>query len=93
MAHDEEQFLGLVTQLVVLEQSRNFAPLTLDLGPYSAFVLVGALQLAWRHPDHAPKLKDIIEQIARRVQDGFPPEYAELLEAGWDPSRDVEVTR
>lgn len=92
MTDTEQQFLDLVTDLARFEQDGRFTPIQLDLGPYSAFVLVGALQLAWRHPAQAGRMREIIEYIARRVQDGFPPEYAELLEAGWDTSRDVEVT-
>lgn len=93
MTDTEQQFLDLVTGLAKLEQDGRFTPIQLDLGPYSAFVLVGSLQLAWRHHAQGGRMREIIEYIARRVQDGFPPEYAELLEAGWDTSGDVEVTR
>lgn len=85
----ESDFIERIGRLILLEQSGEGGKVTIHLGPYSAFVLVGALQLAWRHPQHSPKMKQVIEDIARQVQAGFAPEYQELLDAGWDTSRDV----
>lgn len=89
MADGDARFIALVTELADMEADQSAGVLYLDLGPYSAFILVAALQLAWRHPDHEPRLRDMIERIARRIQDSFAPRYAELIEAGWDTSRDV----
>ena len=62
------------------------------IGPYSAFVMVAALQLAWRHPDLLGQMKDTIEQTGRQFQALFGEPLAGYLELGWDISQDVPAT-
>jgi len=63
---------------------------TLVIGPWTAFVMISALQLATRHPDLSPAMRaDIgafIDQ-ARSWFTGTPGE--ELIRRGDDPRQDV----
>jgi hypothetical protein len=58
------------------------------IGPFTAFVAIGALQLAWRHPEMTQHNRDAIEHLARQLQVLFSGEMADLLEQGWDTSLD-----
>lgn len=83
--------LAYVAGLVQLERAGERAPLV--VGPYTAFTLVGAIQLATRHPglsDYMTRLlTEFGDQIIRGYFAGTPGEA--LLLAGWDPSHDVEL--
>lgn len=76
--------LQLVADLARAEQNGEGPMITIHLQPYTAYVLVAALQLVHRHPGLADPLASHIEQLARQVQAGFQPPYSEILERGWE---------
>lgn len=79
-----------LTALAQAEKDGTAEKLPVHLGPFTAFVLIGALQLAWRHPDMNDLHKEMIEAVARPLQDRFgPPLWAEL-ERGWDVTQDYD---
>lgn len=85
-----EQELAAIVALGRQEQSGDYEPLTLHLGPFAAYTLVAALQLVCRHSAVSGDLKQRIEQIARDIQDGFTdPAVSHALERGWDETQDV----
>jgi hypothetical protein len=62
---------------------------TLALGPWTAFVMIGALQLATRHPQMTPDHRALIGQVIDGLRpwfDGTPGEA--LLRLGDDPAYD-----
>lgn len=93
---------ALPDEALVAEDERNKATLLAAFGRWSgagpvpvviadrmsAWIIMGALQLAWRHP--AQPFRKYIEEVARQIQDGICDQediYA-LAEAGWNPGRD-----
>jgi hypothetical protein len=89
MPKREREVVLTLTSLALLVKKGEFEPAVVTLGPWSAWVLVGALQLAWRNPAMPPKQRAVLEQLARPVQTCFSGLLAEVLEEGWDTSKDV----
>jgi hypothetical protein len=80
---DEKTIVDALVELARLEQSGDYEPAPVLLGPYSAYILISALQLAWRHPDLLASHKRLIENVARPLQELFGPPLAESIELGW----------
>lgn len=58
----------------------------LMIAPMDAFFMLGALQLALRHPALETTMKDELTEIARRLQfmiTTVEPGLGELCQAGW----------
>lgn len=73
------------------EREKDYGTLdapVLQLGPYSTFIMICGLQLAWRHPETSAEIRrqwrDIGEQLART----FPADVQALIGLGWDPTQD-----
>lgn len=76
----------------VAEALGNAPPLHLELDAGSAFALVGALQLASRHPGFTGSSADIARQIAQQVGEALSschPAIAEIIAQGWNPDNDM----
>lgn len=79
-----------LAELAKAEAASTAEPAVLLVPPFTAFVLIAALQLAWRHPDLNPAHKGVIERVARSLQRMFgPPLYGEL-DRGWDVTQDYD---
>jgi hypothetical protein len=54
---------------------------------FDLFRIIGALQLAWRHPGLDDHMRDVLERFARQLQEQMStpdtPEIARTLEQGW----------
>ena len=72
-----------------MEKSGRYTPASVELGPYTAYILVSVLQLCWRHPDLSVSQKEIIEHIARPLQVLFESPLSDSLELGWQTGYDV----
>lgn len=59
------------------------------MGPFTAFVAVGALQLAWRHPNMDTKTADTIRSLGEQLSTMLAPDVQALLAKGWDRAYDV----
>lgn len=74
-------------QLRIFEDlMRRLQPMTLELPPVAAFCLIGQIQLACRHPDNLGPMREIVEELAREIQQAFAgqdPEFGRLVEQGW----------
>lgn len=93
---------ALLDEALVAEDERNKATLLAAFGRWSgagpvpvviadrmsAWIIMGALQLVWRHP--ALPFREYIEEIARQIQDEIcdQEDISALAEAGWNPGRD-----
>lgn len=63
---------------------------TLTIGPFSAIVLIGALQLATRHPMMLPRHRDIVTSFVNQFRPWFVGTAGEqLIDLGSDPANDV----
>lgn len=82
----------LLAELARAELDGTADPSQVMIGPYSAFVMISALQLAWRHPDLPDHMRDTIEATARQFQVLFGEPLAGYIELGWDISQDVPAT-
>jgi hypothetical protein len=67
----------------------------LSLTPLEAWALVCQLQLACRHPENTGPTRQMVEQIARRLQFIVAPSgaLAVVAERGWNPQYDVPRER
>lgn len=84
-----EQTAQLLAQELEQIQKSSPAGFTFTVSGAEAFVLVGLLQLAWRHPNLNPKQRELLE----RVVDGLAqpltgPTLRETIRQGWDRTRD-----
>lgn len=89
---DEGELVKAIAELAQLEQSGDYEPAPVLLGPFTAYILIGVLQLAWRHPELSATHKQIIESIARPLSKLFGPPLSDSIELGWDPAYDQERT-
>jgi hypothetical protein len=80
---DEAEIIAAIAELARLEQSGNYERAPILIGPFSAYILIAVLQLAWRHPDLSDTHKSIIEQIAKQLQPLFGPPLDASIELGW----------
>jgi hypothetical protein len=84
----DPQDLAYIKQLIDLEKAGERCPV--EVGPYSALAIIGALQLATHHPDMAPKTRQIIQSFYRQFYplfEGTPGE--EIVRKGEHPEWDV----
>lgn len=59
------------------------------IGPYTAMLVIGALQLATRHPDLGAFARGELENLVRSIEPWFEgTPGAEIIQAGFDPSQD-----
>lgn len=69
--------------------------INLKLGPAQAMMLIGQLQLAARHPANIGPSSGLVRLLATELADELveaEPELQAIIEAGWDPQHDVELT-
>lgn len=64
----------------------------ISVGPYTAFVLIGAIQMAYRHPgmNADPRLAAMLKTVGGLLESMFAAgPLQQLLADGWDTSRDA----
>lgn len=93
MPEAERRGIQLTARLVTWEQQGARA--AIDVGPYTLFSIIGALQLCYHHPEMSGFLKDMLrkvgEQMAEQLVGGYPkgdpegPELAATIAKGWEP--------
>lgn len=89
----DRAIIEALAELARIEKSGDYEPAPVLLGPFTAYTLIGVLQLAWRHPDLSPRHKQMIEDIARPLSKLFGPPLSESIELGWNPDYDQEAGR
>ena len=66
---------------------RGRGPITVKVDQFAAFILVGLLQLSWRHPglsdEQRKTVKDFGHQLQRAFDGADTPQLALTLEQGW----------
>ncbi len=89
-AIDETRILEELQVLAELEQSGQAEQATIRLGPFSAYTLIGLLQLCARHPDIAADLSHmaLLHRIVDPLTGLFRGVLAESIALGWDPEQD-----
>lgn len=85
----DQAAVALLVQLHALEQDPSYEGALVDLGPYSSWLIVSAIQLALRHPSVDGTLAGQLEQLGRTLAGTLPEPYRAMLAAGWDTSQDV----
>jgi len=90
MSGQERDSFNAVLNLALIEQDDPDSKVTIRLGPFTAFTLVGALQLTTRHPELAPKMRARVQGVIDDIIKAFEgqPAHAVLL-LGNDPANDV----
>lgn len=87
---DEAEAIAYLTRLVEIEQGADCAPAVISCGPFTAFTLIGALQLATRHPAMSDEQRELIGQVIDQLRPLFAGSLGEqLLRLGDDPAMDV----
>lgn len=75
---------------VVADLERQGVRFTVDVGAHEALSVIGALQLALRHPNLAPGQHTAVADHARgmvaKLAEVLGPACAELVDAGWGAS-------
>lgn len=85
---DERETADYVRELMEMEKAGERT--TIVIGPYSAFSLVGLLQLATRHPELPPNLRAVAQGIYRQLYPLFKGTRGEeALFKGEHPEWDV----
>ena len=92
-ADPDPAVLARIAELVRLEQRGERAQLA--IGPWSAYTLIGALQLSLRHPYVDGQLRDTLAQIAHLLADAWfkdgDPLIYDQLQRGFDPDHDIRA--
>ena len=85
----EAEDLEHVKRLAVAEQAGERH--TVPIGPFTAFSLIGMLQLVTRHPDLGAGQLTIARSVIDDLARGFEhdPAIMELIKKGNDPAHDV----
>lgn len=63
--------------------------ISLEMDVPLAWTLIGAVQLACRHPLMGEHVADVLRDLARDLQSQFPEPLASLVDRGWDPLYDA----
>lgn len=71
VSNDEAAFVEYMKTLVELENDPTAAKATLVCGPYTAMMLIGALQLTTRHPEMSPSMRSIIRSAVDQLKPLF----------------------
>jgi hypothetical protein len=80
-----------IKSLYDLEQDPACLKAAVNLGPWSAFVMIGALQLATRHPEMSETQRELIQSIIDQLRPLFTGTDGEqLLQLGNDPAYDID---
>lgn len=70
-----------------IEGLRGRGPIRVKVDQFAGFQLIGALQLAWRHPGLSENQRITIEEFGRGLQRAYDgpdtPQLALTLEQGW----------
>jgi hypothetical protein len=85
---EEARVLEWLKRLVELEKAGERT--TVALGPFTAYTIIGALQLAMRHPDQSPKIRQVLRDFVHQFEPlfaGTPGE--ETIRRGMHPEWDV----
>lgn len=86
----EADAVAYVAELTKIEQTPGHDRATVKMGPLTAFTVIGALQLATRHPEFPPaqaaRVNAVIADL-KRLFAGTPGEV--LLGLGDEPAFDV----
>lgn len=88
---DEEERSGIEYMKTLLELEQKGERATISIGPYTAMTVIGALQLATRHPAMA----GLPVKVIRNLVDQFKPFFEgtqgeELIKKGEHPEWDRE---
>lgn len=78
--------------MMSVDRIATVEPMQTELNGFELLVLIAQLQLALRHPGNNGAAARTANLLARRFQaylSNARPELSDLLEAGWDASRDV----
>lgn len=86
----EAEAIKYVTLLAQTEQDPRHERATIKIGPFTAFTLIGALQLATRHPEFSPDQARLIGQVIDQLRPLFAGTPGEvLLGLGDEPAFDI----
>lgn len=87
---DELEAMNYVRSLAEAERDGTDGNATISIGPFSAFTLIGALQLAMRHPLMSDTQRFLLEEIVDQMMPLFAGTPGEqLIALGADPDSDV----
>ena len=88
---DVDRVAKRLVELLALEETGEFIPVMLTLGPFGAYITVAALQLAYSHPGLSQQMKDAIWDVGHTLQIAYEadPLLHEFMERGWDRDQDV----
>ena len=83
MAVDEAAVMAELMPLAQAERDGTDDKALISIGPFSAFTLIGLLQLAYRHPGLSASQREIIRRIVADLAPLFGGVLAEAVEEGW----------
>lgn len=87
----EAEAVEYIKRLMELEHEPGSEKALISIGPFSAFVLIGALQLALRHPEFSPSQASMVNAVIDQMRPLFTGTPGEqLLRLGDEPAYDIE---
>ena len=92
----DDQLLADYTREITQLHKDGIA-LVLDLNPVQAVALIGAVQLAFRHPSYTGPSRQVVENIVHELEKLFAvhdvPNIIEVIHRGWDQQYDEKGDR
>lgn len=73
-------------------QTESHGPITIEIDPFTAFSVIGQVQLSSRHPENCGLGIERSIEFARALATRLPESAQAVIRAGWDPTNDVDVS-
>jgi hypothetical protein len=88
-----QEYMDYVKMIAVEERENRAINATISVGPFTAFCMISALQLATRHPNLTGSIKTQIRSVVHQLKPlfaGSPVE--EIIDRGDHPEWDVDLS-
>lgn len=79
----DEQILETIAGLLSAELM-NPGRLKINIGPYTAFVLISTIQLACLHPAVHDSQREQLRSIVNGLRQAYDPATQQLIDRGWE---------
>lgn len=78
-----ERAAEIIAELAAIELNPRTTRMNMSMGPYTAFLIISALQTAMAQPDMGPGQRESLRTMIEGIREGFESEALDLIDDGW----------